>query len=426
MRMLWQNLCAIFRRGRDLKNNEDGQILVLTALSGLALVMMVSAIFNVGMVTGEKMKVQNAADAAAYSQAVWEARTLNFLAYTNRAIISHMVTIAFATAMISQRNLWEKAMAASGVPIIGQMIDALYTFWNSLTPVARAMQATAYGWIELCKVIQTAFLNEHVSPMQNRVASRVSRFIDPAIRTNQEVKSPFYKTAWALSKIAAMNEFGNLVGFQSPLPPMPRAMDFKDLKKVYEESMDGFSRGTSFPRYVTAPAGPVVLNGFRFRLRGNAVVEKRRIVQQERFLVDIGVSFLGLHFWETIVDVKIADEPCDLLQAGDFAMFNAQARAVRQENPFPSVYAFAQKRGQDIAQIRLLGAGTNEDVTALARAEVFYWLPDCNREKRSSKKYDRAREPNLFNPFWQARLAPLDEKLPFLPNSMLKYSPITH
>jgi hypothetical protein len=51
-------------------------------------------VYNVGQTTNEKEKTVNAADAAALSGALVEARTLNFEAYTNRAMVANEVTVA--------------------------------------------------------------------------------------------------------------------------------------------------------------------------------------------------------------------------------------------------------------------------------------------------------------------------------------------
>ena len=79
----------------NLNNDENGQLIVFTAIIGLILVMFVSLVYNVGIYVGERIKVQDAADKTAYSQAVWEARTLNFFAYTNRTMVSYLVAISF-------------------------------------------------------------------------------------------------------------------------------------------------------------------------------------------------------------------------------------------------------------------------------------------------------------------------------------------
>ncbi len=51
------------------------------------------AMFKAGKLTNNKMQLQNAADAAAYSMSVVEARDLNFASYMNRAIVANEVAI---------------------------------------------------------------------------------------------------------------------------------------------------------------------------------------------------------------------------------------------------------------------------------------------------------------------------------------------
>ena len=58
-------------------------------------------VFNVGQTTNAKMRAMNAADAAAYSGALWEARTLNLQAYLNRAMVANEVAIAQSVSLRS-------------------------------------------------------------------------------------------------------------------------------------------------------------------------------------------------------------------------------------------------------------------------------------------------------------------------------------
>ena len=167
-----KSLKLLLREGDRLGHDEDGQILVFTALAGLVLVMMVVTIFNTGMVIGEKIKVQNTADAAAYSQAVWEARVLNFLAYTNRAIISHMVTIAFCTAVFSQRELWIRVDNAvmllqlapfpvsTAASIIRPVSMTIRYFWEIAAIPAEFVRAAALVWVGGCFIYQTVVMGE--------------------------------------------------------------------------------------------------------------------------------------------------------------------------------------------------------------------------------------------------------------------------
>ncbi len=61
-------------------NRQSGQIILMYLFFLLPMTMIVLSVFNVGNIVAEKMKVQNAADNAAYSAAVWEARYMNLMA----------------------------------------------------------------------------------------------------------------------------------------------------------------------------------------------------------------------------------------------------------------------------------------------------------------------------------------------------------
>ncbi|SEQ93729.1 Putative Flp pilus-assembly TadE/G-like [Solimonas aquatica] len=58
-------------------------------------------LFNVGQLISEKTKLVNTADAVAYSAGVMQARALNYLAYTNRAIVANEVAIAQVVSLSS-------------------------------------------------------------------------------------------------------------------------------------------------------------------------------------------------------------------------------------------------------------------------------------------------------------------------------------
>ena len=77
-------------------SKQRGQALPLAVLllgAGLVAVYMA---FNVGQVASTKTRVMHASDNAAYSAAAYQARVLNYMAYTNRAMITNHVTAAQA------------------------------------------------------------------------------------------------------------------------------------------------------------------------------------------------------------------------------------------------------------------------------------------------------------------------------------------
>ena len=79
-------------RIRKLKDDQEGQSIVLAALGMLILAIGVLATVNLGHAIHERIQLQNNADATAYSLAALEARAFNFFAFTNRAQVSHYVT----------------------------------------------------------------------------------------------------------------------------------------------------------------------------------------------------------------------------------------------------------------------------------------------------------------------------------------------
>lgn len=86
---------------RRLKRTEEGQALVLAAICGLILAVCVIATVNIGHAVYEKVQLQDAADNAAYSQAAMEARAMNFMAYSNRAMVVHYASIMVWVAWLS-------------------------------------------------------------------------------------------------------------------------------------------------------------------------------------------------------------------------------------------------------------------------------------------------------------------------------------
>ena len=73
---------------------QRGQAFVFVILFSFILLVAALSVFKAGKITTNKMQLQNAADAAAYSMSVVEARDLNFNAYMNRAMVANEVGIA--------------------------------------------------------------------------------------------------------------------------------------------------------------------------------------------------------------------------------------------------------------------------------------------------------------------------------------------
>lgn len=79
----------------------QGQALPLGLFFVLGSAALMYFMYNSGRAVDEKLRITNAADSAAYSVAVLEARALNYDAYANRAIVANQVAIAQAISLAS-------------------------------------------------------------------------------------------------------------------------------------------------------------------------------------------------------------------------------------------------------------------------------------------------------------------------------------
>jgi Putative Flp pilus-assembly TadE/G-like len=140
-------------RAFSRRTRQGGQAILWFLATAAACCAVLALVYNVGQVTNEKEKTINAADAAALSGALVEARMLNFMAYTNRAMIANEVTIA----QIISFDSWVRydnqlVQTASYIPIVGGFIEA------TLGTVTQAAVAAMPVFEEMIPVIDT-FVN---------------------------------------------------------------------------------------------------------------------------------------------------------------------------------------------------------------------------------------------------------------------------
>lgn len=148
--------------------NQQGSIMVyclgLLVLMALAL----GYSYNASRVSAEKTRLQNTADAAAYSVAVVESRDLNFKAYTNRAMVANQVAIAQSISLVSWSRFVKRYVenisiitswipyvgaamraASQGVTVIMQLLEkaleVIIPTINELERVLSAAQSTHHG-----------------------------------------------------------------------------------------------------------------------------------------------------------------------------------------------------------------------------------------------------------------------------------------
>lgn len=107
--------CASVKRQR-------GQALVFSLFAAMLIIVSMYAMYSMNSQAVEKIKLQNTADAAAYSVAVAEARDYNFSAYTNRAMVANQVAVAQFVGLTS----WFRNMSAFANNNVGNPGRSVY------------------------------------------------------------------------------------------------------------------------------------------------------------------------------------------------------------------------------------------------------------------------------------------------------------
>jgi hypothetical protein len=123
---------------------QRGQVLALLLMLWAALLGGLLLVFNSGQIVTAKLRLVGAADAAAYSGAVWQARALNFQAYMNRGIVANEVAIAQLVSLRSWSDYMDQALH-----------DAAFVS-AAAPPVAAAMTDLAQGWASMNTGLQRA------------------------------------------------------------------------------------------------------------------------------------------------------------------------------------------------------------------------------------------------------------------------------
>ncbi|MEW8584278.1 MAG: Tad domain-containing protein [Candidatus Thiodiazotropha sp.] len=111
---------------------ETGQALPLGIAFLMSTILLGLVLFNTGQTASEKSRLVNAADAAAYSGLIWQARALNYQAYTNRAMVANQVSIG---QMVSLTSWTQYAY------IVARNIDYIGDWFPIVKPYTQAAES---------------------------------------------------------------------------------------------------------------------------------------------------------------------------------------------------------------------------------------------------------------------------------------------
>lgn len=162
------------RRSGSRRRRQSGQAIVYIVATLPIVFLSVLVVYNTAAATREKMKLQNTADATTYSAAVLTARSLNYVAYTNRAMAANEASIA---------------TIASVQTTMGMAITSVANIQEARV-IAKALQAARYESRVNTPVVGPLFaFLAAISAIQARrlqdIANRLASYVEPTAKPLQ-------------------------------------------------------------------------------------------------------------------------------------------------------------------------------------------------------------------------------------------------
>lgn len=422
---------------------QRGQILPLATVLLLVVLASVLLLFNSGQLISEKLRLNNTADAVAYSAGVFEARLLNYDAYTNRAIVANEIAIAQAVGVASWVTYMGRTADSIGPwlyllphagPALKHAMDHLKSIAEVLAPALAAtipVHDAALQALALSQELMHGPDNGFALAQRRQLMARVARANDPDVEVDSvPLSDDFGAFTQRYEDVLERQRLGQLVDDSREHFLRSRDWDFGELLLCLGIRLR--KRGsTELINLVDGWKSMDTLSAHRYRLRrlrcrrsesplgyGSAAASPA--------LPDAAYSYGGSRRDNPRASTRADNhgglaagfEPPPLLTgAGAIPATYGLSRAALGLNA-PSTAlsirvikrATRQRFSGGLSSVRpagrlerFAGRHANDHSAAIARVEVHFARPDAGNPRYPG----RQEIGSLFNPYWQARLAPL-------------------
>lgn len=372
----------------------------------------VFVMYNTSQMATEKSRLVNAADGAAYSGAVWAARNMNFMAYTNRAMVANHVAVGHYVSYVSWTRYVDEAIVE---------INKISPILNAIPGGASLHQGLiiAQSGASTAKSISERFapifiraadsLNDGLSLAQS--AAHVSMASHASLTPQAEIMKA---TALVYDPKIRVNHATDIGVLRSLGVTVDLASETTDLNSFIRGYTAGRNDGGRMAQFAATSFGSsrgfIEERGWGTRFIYVGSVRKTATTTQT----------LGHHAdwsasdtfefkwpggkWETLADKSAT--------AGEFTngRYNGITGYydVQDTNPDSDTiqrFSFTAYATMPISRVRLsnlMGLDTTaERMAAISRAELFYDRPV---EGFSPFNGSAGEYANVYNPFWEARL----------------------
>lgn len=392
---------------------QRGQIAPVALFGVLITSAVLVVMFNTGQKVTERSLVANAADAAAYSGAVWTARHLNFMAYTNRAMIANHVAVGHFISYVSWVRYINDSLQAidrvtQWIPYVGQYVDLAQQISaqvrDSTEQAAQITVPLIDGWNANLRAAQAEAQVSLALRNLQAVMEQTAHSYDADIRVNDD-----HALARMPDELRALLE-AQMIAQMASVPALARRYSpGRDGNALQELVTASLRSNSDLQRWVSGERGwRENLLAAQIRKRGSTTGSQSanganwRAEDQLQFRTR---SLFGWRSWRRIGDrVSTASaREFDTDYAGVPVYHNVSGQP---RNASLRIAVIATKSQSDVATADLLGmSSTTHPIAVAAIARVEFRRP---RGSAFAALDERRHEyANLFNPFWEAKLAPV-------------------
>ena len=389
-------------------SKQSGQILPFAVLGLTIACAVLLLMYNSGQKITDKTVVANAADATAYSAGIWTSRHLNFMAYTNRAMIANHVGTGHLVSYVAwMRYVHDSTRKLSKVagwfPYIGPALQAANNLAERIKTISENGAKFAIPAIEQLNNVYFASQVEAQYGLTyfkiNRIMEETAKVYDPNIKINQISDMsdlPLPVRSVITARIAAQRI--KIPAFVETFSP--GTDDKGELSALVERSYGPSQRWIAGNRGWSDGIPFIV----KFKKTGSTTHQMDDEITD--WSANDRLSFatpdwLGWD-WETLAKGKATAREFD----SDYRGIN-HYYAIREDQPSESkglyITVYAAKR-QNQSHTELLLPLSKEDpqgekpLNATATALVFFKRPD---NEFGSKREEYG---SLYNPFWEPKL----------------------
>jgi hypothetical protein len=398
-------------------NRHRGQIAPVALFGVLISSAVLVVMFNTGQKVTERSMVANAADAAAYSGAVWTARHLNFIAYSNRAMIANHVAVGHYVSYVSWVRYINDSLEAidrvtQWIPYVGEYVDMAQQISTQVRDATEQSAEIAIPALDAWNEnIRAAQAEAHASLAFHNLQSlmaQTGRAYDPNILINDD--SALSRMSEELRTLLEAQLMTQSAAVPTFIQRYSAGHDGNSMQQLVTTSLRA---SADLQHWIAGERGwRENLLAVQLRKRGATALsqsENRADWRAEDQLQYRTRGVFGWHGWRRIGDrVSTASaREFDSDYGGVPAYYNV---AGQPGDASLRITAIATKAQTRVATADLLSMTSSElPLAVLAAARVEFRRPHGSAFTSLGER--RHEYANLFNPFWEARLAPAEWSL---------------